>query len=239
MNKSQGSISTELKKLLYDNGAALVGFADISDIAKEDMNYGVSVAVNISPEIIKSIHNRPSMNYYNAYHQLNKKLDSLVTMGAEYLRSKGYKAYAQTTEVVKDNDDYRTELPHKTVATKAGLGWIGKSTLFITKQFGSAIRLSSLVTNAKLECGIPVTESICGNCMLCTNACPGGAIKGRNWSPLTDRTEILDALACRKKARELAEINLNKEITLCGKCIEVCPYTQNYIKSSIDTNKIR
>lgn len=32
----------------------------------------------------------------------------------------------------------------------------------------------------------------------------------------------------RKKAREIAAKTLNKQITLCGKCIEVCPYTRRY-----------
>ncbi len=230
MDRKQG-ISGELKDLLYENGAALVGFADVSDMVKNDMVYGVSVAVTISPEIIQSIHNGPNMEYFNTYHALNEKLDVLITKGAEFLNSNGYKAYAQTTKVTKQDEEFRTALPHKSFATKAGLGWIGKSALFVTKQFGSAIRLSSLVTNAELSCGEPITTSICGDCMLCTNACPGNAISGKNWRADMDRSELFNPYACEKKAREIANEKIDKIITLCGKCIEVCPYTQNYVKT--------
>lgn len=228
MNKRQ-EVSEELKKLLYDNGAALAGYADLTDIVPEGMAYGVSVGINIPPEIVRSIHNGPNMDYFNVYHTLNAKLDSLVTLGAEYLTVKGYKAYPQTTGNTKDDEDFRTWLPHKTVAVEAGLGWIGKSALLVTKQYGSAIRISSLITNAELECGSSVTMPGCGSCMLCTNACPGGAITGRNWSPGAEREELFNPHACYKKARELAKKSIDKNITLCGKCIEVCPYTQNYM----------
>jgi len=77
----------------------------------------------------------------------------------------------------------------------------------------------------------PTIHSRCGSCMLCTNACPGGAISGRVWTPELDRDEFFDAMACRRKAREIAAKALNKQITLCGKCIEVCPYTRKYTEA--------
>ena len=226
------NLSDELKAILYEGGASLVGFADLTSIIKNGMPYGVSVAIAIPAAIVKSIHDGPNLAYYDACHELNEKLDCLVTAGAEFLKSRGYEAYAQTEDAVKEFGIYRTELPHKTVATKAGLGWIGKSTLLVTEQFGSAIRLSSLVTNAELECAVPATESKCGDCMACTNACPGKPISGKLWKVDLDRDEFFDPLACRKKARELAAERIDKEITLCGKCIEICPYTQNYLRSA-------
>jgi len=93
----------------------------------------------------------------------------------------------------------RTALPHKTVATNSGLGWIGKSALFVTGQVGSAVRLSSLVTNAPLEYGRSVTESKCVSCMACTRACPAHAISGREWSVEIDRDDFLIHLLVEKK----------------------------------------
>lgn len=226
------SVSDELKSILYENGASLVGFADLRSIAKPDMPYGVSVAVAIPAEIVESIHDGPNLAYYDAYYALNEKLDGLITTGKEFLESKGYRAYAQTTDAVREFDTYRTKLPHKTVATNAGLGWIGKSALLVTEQFGSAVRISSLVTNAQLECAAPITESKCGGCTVCTNACPGKAISGKLWRVDLDRDEFFDPLACRKKARALSTERMEKEITLCGKCIEICPYTQRYLHAA-------
>jgi epoxyqueuosine reductase len=222
-------INEDLKKMLVEHGADLVGFADLKSIVQGDMTFGVSVAVAVPREVILGIQNGPTMDYYDAYHRINKLLDHIVTAGAEYLTAKGYQAFAQTTDAVVESDDYRTALPHKTVATRAGLGWIGKCALLVTKEYGSAVRLSSLITNAPLDCGVPITESRCGNCMVCTEACPGKAVSGKLWNAEIDRDNFFQPLQCRKKARELAAERIHKEITLCGKCIESCPYTQRYL----------
>lgn len=125
---------------------------------------------------------------------------------------------------------HKSRLPHKTIATRSGIGWIGKSALLVTKEFGSAVRISSILTNAPLKADKPINESRCGSCMTCTKACPGQAVKGRNWSVGVEREDYYDPELCYKKAREIAARVLNKEITLCGKCIYVCPYTQKYIR---------
>ncbi len=226
------TIDKELKELLHQSGADLVGFADLKSVIKGgETPFGVSVAVAIPPEVVKSICDGPNMEYYNEYHRINELLNNIVTAGAEYLLSKGYKACAQTDNFVKEFGNYRTSLPHKTVATRAAIGWIGKSALLVTKEYGSAVRISSLLTDAELQCADPIDNSRCGNCMECTKACPAQAISGEIWNVDKDRDSFYKALACRKKARELAAKNLNKEITLCGKCIEVCPYTKKYLSS--------
>jgi ferredoxin len=57
-----------------------------------------------------------------------------------------------------------------------------------------------------------------------------GAIKGNLWDISTPRDTIFDTVACRKEARKRAMQSFGIEITICGKCIEVCPYTQKYVK---------
>ncbi len=225
------SIDEGLEKILSESGASLVGYADLSSAVQGDMNFGVSVAVAIPPQIILSIENGPTMDYYRAYYRINHLLNQIVTAGAQYITQNGYHAFAQTTDAVVESDDYRTALPHKTVATRAGLGWIGKCALLVTKEYGSAVRISSLITDAPLECGTPVNESLCGNCMVCSNACPGKAITGSLWNVNRDRDEFFHPLDCRKAARKLAAEKIQKEITLCGKCIQVCPYTQRYLRT--------
>lgn len=221
----------ELIEYLIQNGASKVGIANLSKLTKTDMITGISILVKIPKSVIKSIADGPNMDYYDQYNLINDKLDDLTNLGAEYIRTKGYEAIAQTTDYVKLDENYRTELPHKTVATMAGLGWIGKSALFITKEYGSAIRLTSILTNAELEYGEPITKSICGDCNLCVEACPGHAISGKLWDNQTDRDEILNPIKCFNKARQLSKDRMNIDITLCGKCIEVCPYTKGYLNN--------
>lgn len=122
-------------------------------------------------------------------------------------------------------------LPHKTVATRAGLGWIGKNALLVTREFGSAVRISSVLTNAKLDTGTPVDRSICGDCNRCTDAGLGKAVSGELWSVDRHRDEIYNPHDCRRAARErAAKEGINA--TLCGMCIYVCPWTQKYISQA-------
>lgn len=244
-------MNNELVQLLREHGASTVGFAkighlyqevDISGSQSEDSEtetfdiphypIGVSILLAYPRQVIQSIREAPTLEYFDAYHSYNDKLDSLARLCADYIKAKGYEAYPQTTASIKEYGIFRTIMPHKTVAVNAGLGWIGKSALFVTKEFGSALRLTSVLTNAPLDYAKPLTSLRCGACRICTNACPGHAISGKEWTPTIDRDEFFDAMACRLKAREISANTLNKQITLCGKCIEVCPYTQNYIAST-------
>ena len=120
----------EFSNFLYDNGATLVGFADLSKLVKDDLRYGVSIALRITPKIVVSIHDGPNRAYFDAYHDLNSRLNVLAKKGAGYLENHGYNAFAQTTDAIKQDEFNRTRMPHKTVAVNAGLGFIGKSALF-------------------------------------------------------------------------------------------------------------
>lgn len=224
-----------LKEELLCHGADLVGCGDLSEMPPDkrfSMPVGISVAVKYTKDVIKGIYEMPTKEYYDYYNLLNKKLDRLVSLGADALKMFGYKAIAQTTDFVVESDaDYTTMLPHKTVATRAGLGWIGKNALLITKQYGSMVRLSSILTDAPLKTAKPINQSRCGSCLICTNACPAHAVLGKNWSVNTYRDEFFNARLCRKVARERAIQSFGIEITQCGKCIAVCPYTQRYLNT--------
>ncbi len=244
-------MNRELEQLLLEKGASMVGFYKIDefyntvdldgprceDSVTEPFDiphypYGISILLALPKDVIKAITNGPTMDYYDAYFGFSHKLDELALLCAEYIEKQGYHAYAQTDSNTKEYGIFRTIMPHKTVALQAGLGWIGKSALFITEKYGSAVRLTSVLTNAPLDYKRGIMQSKCGGCMLCTKACPGKAISGRIWSPDLDRDEFFDAMACRKKAREIAAKTLDKKVTLCGKCIEVCPYTRKYTMST-------
>ncbi|MCL2885006.1 MAG: hypothetical protein FWF49_05940, partial [Oscillospiraceae bacterium] len=186
----------------------------------------------------------PTREYFDAYNRINEQLDALVTLGAEVLQQKGFTAVAQTRAQVEQENlgvlaEAKTQecrhtlshnswaaLPHKTVATRAGLGWIGKCALLVTETYGSAVRLSSILTNAPLTCAQPVNASRCGVCAACVTACPAAAVTGAGWSAGTLREALVDVAACRKTARQRALTGFGVETSLCGKCIEVCPYTR-------------
>lgn len=124
----------------------------------------------------------------------------------------------------------RKKLPHKTVATRGGLGWIGKNCLLVTSQYGSAIRLSSLLINAPLKCDEPVNQSYCGACSQCVKNCPGQALKDSLWTVGMPREKIVDIEKCYKKQVEIMSKSTGIETDLCGKCFAVCSYTKRYLQ---------
>lgn len=226
-------LSFKLKKYLLKNGACEVGFADIANFTpKPKLNIGVIFYIAYPKEVIINMQNAPTKEYVEELVSLNSRLDELGMKCEEFLIDEGYDAYAQTKKRLGTNfGKFNSfELPHKTIATRAGLGWIGKSALFITLKYGSALRLSSVLTDAPLAVGKPILKSKCGKCEICKDACPAGAITGKEWNYKLKRDDFYDDKKCEKYALEVSKVNLGKADTVCGKCIFACPYTQRYIK---------
>lgn len=226
-------ITKYIKDKLLSHGADLVGLGNLAELPSDircDLPIGICVAVKYPKEVIRRISGLPTKDYYDQYNILDEKLDMLVTLGANVLNTLGYLSIPQTRAYVeKFETDYDSLLPHKTVATRSGLGWIGKSALLVTEEFGSMIRISSLLTDAPLETTKPINISKCGNCSVCTESCPAGAISGKLWKAGTSRDDFFNAVVCRKTARERAKKGFGIEITQCGKCIEICPYTKRFL----------
>lgn len=63
----------------------------------------------------------------------------------------------------------------RAVAERAGIGWSGKNTSIITPEFGSYVYLGEMLTNIPFAPSVPM-EDQCGECRLCIDVCPTGAI---------------------------------------------------------------
>lgn len=222
---------------LKEMGADLIGFADVPDLPA-DMTGGfvaaISIAVRLDPSVVSEISNGPTQHYYQEYGRVNELLGEQCRQIADLLTTCGRQAEAIVATT--DNFDTRTlsvPLQHKTIATRAGLGWIGKSALLITEEYGPAVRLGSVLTDAGLETSEPIVTSRCGKCCKCVDSCPAGAISGSNWSVGAARESIYDAFACRAKAMNLSRAQ-GIESTICGICINACPWTQKYISRELN-----
>ncbi|TYZ20212.1 4Fe-4S double cluster binding domain-containing protein [Selenomonas ruminis] len=230
-------LQENLFALLREKGAKLIGVADMEGYTENGLNRGVAVAIPVPAHIVEEIKTNPTIEYYQMYHTLNAQLDEMVEAGAAFLQKYGFRARANTKKNLSVNDDLRTPYPYKTVATKAGLGWIGKSCLLVTEEYGSAVRLSSLLTDAPLEPAIPITESRCGNCRRCVDACPGQAIIGTAWTAGMPREDIIHAHVCKEtqitRMREFLGFYEGERV--CGRCFAVCTYTQKYLRRTLSS----
>jgi epoxyqueuosine reductase QueG len=224
------NLNTDIVSLLAAEGCHIVGFADLCPLPREvrqDFPYGIAIGLPLTGAAMAANSQDSPALYYEEYEGLNRELGRLATLTASYLVDRGYKALAKTKPTIVETPDHRTLLPHKTVATRAGLGWIGKCAVLVTAAAGSALRLIAVLTDAPLAPGTPVTASRCpARCTLCIDVCPGHAPNGRQWSVGVPREEFFDAEACRTAARARAKDLLDIEETFCGLCISVCPFTK-------------
>lgn len=216
--------SEELKKKISEWGASLVGFADLEGFLPRKwsfLKFGVSVAVQLSNAIIDEIENGPTLTYAYHYHASNELLDSIATKASIFIQSLGYQALPVPASQRVDTGELRGLISHKMVATRAGLGWIGKNALLITPKFGPRVRLVSVLTDAPIETSKPISESRCRECMLCVDVCPSRALKGRNWTVNIKREDLMEANLCDEVTSHNKEIFGEK---ICGMCMSVCPF---------------
>jgi epoxyqueuosine reductase QueG len=160
----------------------------------------------------------------------NDELNSIVKNMASLFTRKGVQSQAipATVHDADLDDEYsktlRLRYSHKMAATRSGVGWIGKTDLLISHKYGPRVRLASILTNYQFsETGVPIDESHCGTCQICVDKCPAHAASGKLWNVSTDRNDFYDAFKCRSMCRELSMRNIQKEISLCGICVSVCP----------------
>jgi Uncharacterized Fe-S protein len=220
-------IVNEIEKLAKGMGATFVGYSYVEDKLESTLNklpYAITIGVRLSDFIIDEISDKPTYTYFHHYRTVNFLIDQICLRILLYLQEKGFNAVAvPSSQTVNDKEDKYTGIfQHKTAAVRAGLGWMGKSGLFISNEYGPRVRLGTVITNLKLPENKEITEhEDCGNCDICVNSCPAGAIKGNKWAEGHDRDEWVDAKACSEY--------MNKNFrhigrgSVCGICVKRCP----------------
>ncbi|MEN6357700.1 MAG: 4Fe-4S double cluster binding domain-containing protein [Armatimonadota bacterium] len=228
-----------LQQILIDElkaaGADLVAFADMTDIPEDirhNMPRAISIAAAFDPSVIASVKDGPTAEYDAECVRVKNLMNDLGDKCVSILKSEGYNALHNSFFGCGFSPEtMSTPLPHKTAATRAGLGWIGKCCLLVTEEYGPAVSLMTVHTDAPLTVASPIDNSRCGDCMACAKACPVNAPSGKNREKGMARESFFDALTCYQKI-EAGRREFGFELYICGMCIAACPYTQEYIKRS-------
>jgi len=215
-------------------GIELWGAADLRDFPTPRDARGrsfpraLSWALPMDPRIMAGLGQGPTPAYAEAYDRVNDRLNHLSRLLADELSRRGHGAEALAASERTDKVNIRGDFPHKTAATRAGLGWIGRHCQLVTRPFGPWVRLGTVFTDLELVCGPPVTRHFCGSCQRCVEACPARALTGQAWHPGLPRAAILAAESCDawKKAHYFAYHAGH----VCGICTSACPYGLKFLQ---------
>jgi epoxyqueuosine reductase len=223
-----------VKQIIGSEEEYIIGFAHLAGLVPEvygNHHYGIVIGKKLDDGIIDAIESGPTLEYQQYYYQVNRDLSALSRKIANELETMNISCIVVEPTVNDDelDDEYyqtlRTDFSHKMAATRAGLGWIGKTALFISEKFGPRLRLVTILTDHPFECAnSPIEETQCGKCQVCVEKCPAQAANGKSWNINLDRDEFYNAFKCREKCLELAWKNLKQRTSICGICVSVCPF---------------
>jgi epoxyqueuosine reductase len=185
----------------------------IREIARS-LPHAVSMGINLSSPVLETVLTAPTWTYYYHYRQVNIALDQAALLIAGEIQKEGFSALPVPASQILDWNLLRAHLSHREVAGLAGLGWMGRNNLLVTPQFGSQVRLVTVLTDMELPARSGGhAGGDCGNCRACVNMCPVGAI--------AEEPEDFNLDRC---AAQLRRFEKSEKINamICGLCIKVC-----------------
>lgn len=158
-------------------------------------------------------------SHYDTSNAIIKKVGEL----AKYIKSSGHEAIAGPA------------IPYKPAANISGIGFYGKNSIIYNKQLGSFISIRAILTDAEF----PYDEendiiSDCGECTICIDTCPTGAIKANGEIEISRclRYYTLRNINIPWKYRKMVgniKVKSQKHVLIvgCDICQRVCPHNKH------------
>ena len=210
-----------IESFANENEIDIVKWVDITSLSvDENRDYPYAILlVKALPKAYIAELNRTNNTDYSVFVNQEKSTDELADRLSVEIQKLGYNAISQSENQLEARNEYdadskSTVLPHKKIAVMSGIGWIGKNNLLITKNYGAAITMCTVLTDMPLK--NKTSESSiddgCGNCDLCVRICPEKALIGKEWKFGINRDNIINVHLC----------------SACLKCLAGCRYSIKY-----------
>jgi len=153
--------------------------------------------------------------YGQDYHEvIREKLNIFILKFKEQIPGISIRGFVDSAPVLE-----------RAWATRAGLGWIGKNSMLISKRNGSYFFISELITDIELEYDPPMGGNYCGDCSRCMDACPTSAITDLR---TVDANKCISYLTIENKVEIPDSFKglYEKWIFGCDICQQVCPWNR-------------
>ena len=159
-----------------------------------------------------------SYAYYMDYHEsINEMAESLVgTIRQCTGRPFTYRICVDSAPILE-----------RSLAVRAGLGWIGKSSMFISPRFGSALFLCEILLSLPLPPDGAYTKDGCGSCSRCADSCPNGCIDPVTRTIRADRCAAYLTIEHKGDFTPEQSILVGKHLFGCDECLRACPWNRH------------
>ena len=247
------SLSSYIKSVAFGCGFDEVGICTLSEMTEDTkflrtwLDKGMNAEMRFLEKNI-DIRNKPNLlfpeaksiivflvNYYSEdkfkqnkytvskyaygadYHSIIKsKLNNMLNILKENMPELSAKCFVDTAPIFE-----------RSMAVKAGLGFIGKNKCLINRKLGSFCFIGVMITNLELQPDV-IKMISCEDCSLCIDSCPTGALSDYG----------LDARKCisyhtvenKSKIPNSVAIKMTNQIFGCDICQDVCPHNRNLTK---------
>ncbi|MCF8110084.1 MAG: hypothetical protein K9J85_01205 [Desulfobacteraceae bacterium] len=222
-------LTKEVKNRVQNAGVQLVGITPVdrlkgAPVARRPTDI-LPTAKNVivaAVHVLDSVYDLPDVRYEytNQFFILNSRLNSMATNLCEYLESEGYRNIPIPAAYPRVNKDLCGVLSHRHAAVEAGIGEFALNNMLTTPQYGSRVRLVSIVTEAELSADEPYRESLCkqmqSKCKFaCVKNCPVNAISYDG---------VVNKDSCLRYQEQIMPWSAAE--LRCGLCVASCPIAE-------------
>ncbi len=178
----------------------------------------ISVIINYFPSAQQADPSAPVISKYaygRDYHfTVKEKLNDLLIFLQSKISTCRGRVFVDSAPILE-----------RSLAKAAGLGWIGKHSLLINKNYGSYVFIGELITDLELDYDEPYARDHCGSCTRCVDACPTKAIVAER---------VVDARKCiayhtienKEEVPSSIQEKLGNRLFGCDACQDVCPWNK-------------
>ncbi|MBL7904364.1 MAG: tRNA epoxyqueuosine(34) reductase QueG [Bacteroidales bacterium] len=184
----------------------------------EDARSVISLMISYSPQLNTRVSSELKVSKYAwgaDYHfVIKEKLNQLVDFIAETTGPFSHRVFVDSAPVLD-----------RAWAVNAGLGWIGRNTMLISRRHGSFFFLAEIIADLTLTADNPFGGNYCGDCTRCMDACPTGALTAPHE---LDAKKCISYLTIELKDAIPEEFStqLQQWIFGCDVCQDVCPWNR-------------